>query len=583
MNRFLTLCCAAAAALAANAQLASLEPRTMELLPTPSTGHAERADIEIVFDSPLEGARIVRDNFAMPDKNKPSTPTALHARVFAKANASAYAKGLTITHPDFLPCVVSFEELGFAGMLTPGRTYRIHVAMPAADFVEANRAFAELDFDSASASYRRYLDSGDGRYSSLASQRLELMEQLTPQNSYLRDNAARTDRPTKIRKMKAAQELYEKTSSMKAYRIYSALRADLLPGKRSADDEGVSEIIVNTVTFNPTDRHAQMDTAMRLPDGTAHYSWLWVDLPMENVTFGHPQLYKTPARIDGKYRVYVSPGESGALTVRHPDCAPLEIKLADYGISEIAPASVYRVNLMAPPAALIEADRAFSTLDFHSAQMLYADILQNYEQYGDTTLSIVSDRLLTVNHLLDRDYRGTWDRLRLFFINRPTASRSELAAKADSLATLATELHSLKVPGMKRNIAFYRTRANEYRNSVFLHIHAAQMTKHKEIILGPDGKPEPIKERTLLLEYKMPGYKQTQKIHASPAGNFSIYMPEDVSQWLRSHPGKELEITVRNPANRKAYQVQAGKNSSLKIALDSGDRSIDAPIFLKQD
>ncbi len=581
----LSILIATLVALNASAQLATLEPRSMQLLDdVPPTGHKVRANVEVVFDTPLSGAKIVRDNFAMPDSKQTSTSTRLYAQVNAQEKADRYARALTVVHPDFVPCVITFSELGMPERLEPGCTYRVNVAVPAADFVVANRAFAALDFDTATQYYKRYLESGNDDYASLADNRLDVMKQMTPQNNYLRENADKTDRPTKIRKMKAAQELYEHTSSMEAYKIYRKLRRELLPGKRAANSDGVSEIVVQSVTFDPADRMAFSDRTLELKDGSPYYSWLLVDLQMDDAEFDHPLLHREAAHIDGKYRVYVSPGPADKLTVTHPDCAPLEVNFADYGITDIASASVYRINLMAPPATLIEADRAFSTLDFASAQMLYSDILQNYEEYGDTTLSIVSERLAAVNHLLDCDYRGRWNRLRQFFVNRPTASREELASKADSLADISRELDKLEVPGMKRNAAFYASRANEYRNSIYLKITAAQMTKYKEIVIGDNGLPEPIKQKRLLLEFKIPGRKARypMTVNASPRGSFSVYLPDAASQWLTANPGEELEISVKNPATRKDLKLQSGKNSKLKIAVNKGERTVEAPIFIEE-
>lgn len=584
MKRCLTLMLTLAA-ITASAQLANLEPRSMRLLSdVPSTGHKARANVQVVFDTSLPGAKIVRDNYAMPDSKQAATPTTLYAQVNAQEQAERYARQFTIVHPDFVPCVINFAALGMPERLEPGLTYRVDVAVPASDFVMANRAFASLDFETATKLYNKYLQSGNDDYATLAGNRLEVMKRMTPQNNYLHENADKNDRPTKIRKMKAAQELYEHTSSMDAYKIYRTLRSELIPSKKSADAEGVSEIIVQSATYDPTDRMAFSDRTLELKDGSPYYSWLLVDLQLDNADFDHPLLHREAARIDGKYRVYVTPGPAGKLTVTHPDCAPLEVNFADYGITEIAPASVYRVNLMAPPAALIEADRAFSNLDFTSAQMLYSDMLQNYEEYGDTTLSIVSDRLAATNRLVNRDYRGTWNRLRQFFVNRPTASRSELAAKADSLATIAHELDRLKVPGMKRNANFYASRANEYRNSVFLKITAAQLTKHTEIVIGNDGRPEPVKQKRLLLEFKIPGSKlrHPMTVTASPAGQFNIYLPAAASSWLSANPGKELEISVKDPSSRKEFKVMSGKNSKLKIAANKGERTIEAPIFIEE-
>lgn len=584
MKKIFLMLVALAATLTAGAQLAELQPRSMVQLDLPSTGDKNFANIEIVFDTPLAGAKLVRDNFSKPDKKKENTPTAIYVLVNAQEEPTHYARAVTVAHPDFVPCIIRFADLGISGRLNPGMTYRIDIAVPEADFVTANRAFAALDYDKAKEIYTRYVSSGNRDYATIATTRLELMQELAQQCEFVKAHKDETVHlPTKVRTMKAAQEIYEKTSSMDAYRVYSRLHKELIP-RLNTDDEGVSEIMVAAVTYNPSDRQAFSDRTLELVNGSPHYSWIWVNLPLENATFDHAQLYKTPARIDGKYRVYVAPGAADSLIVNHPDCAPLVIKFADYGITEIKPASVYRVELMAPPSQLIEADRAFSTLDFNTAKMLYEDMLINYEQYDDTTMTTVDKRLNDVNHLIDKDYRGKWNRLRNFFVRRPTAERSELAAKADTMAAIARELDALKVPGMKRNIAFYTKRADEYRNSVFLRITAGMMNKDKHIVLNSDGKPKPITNKSIVLEYRLPSTKKRypQTVYAAPAGCFSVYLPEEVSKWLLGHPGEELEIDVRNSSNGKEYKVYAGGASKFKVSLDSGERSINAPIFIPQ-
>lgn len=570
-----------ASAPALHSQLASLQPKSMELLNVPSNGNKALAYVEISFSQPLPGVKVNYDNVSKAYKDKENTPTTVWARVIADApaNRGAFAKSITISHPDYLPCVMIFEELGLKETVKPGLTYRINVDLPDADLVKAHRAFSDLDYDAARTYYSDYIAAG-GEMSALASQRIAMMDKLQKHLDYLNDNSASTDRSTRIRMMKCAKDIYDLTSSMEAYSRYRDLRSQLVKRRGSTDLDGASTITVDSMWLDMTNTEARSDVTFN----GGPYSWILVKLELDNVEFEADGLFSEPENRGVDYRLRVYSGQEGPrkIVVHHPDCAPTVIDFQSLGITEIKPKSVYNIVLTAPPATVMEADRAFSNLDFNSAQMLYADILQNSEQYPPMVVSMVSKRLSDVNRLVDRDFRTTWRRLRDFFVKRPTATREELAARADSLAAMSKELMTLNVPGMENNVKHYTDRAREYRNSIFLKFSVAEVNKRGEILVGDDGNPKPIGARSLILEFKIPKTKYTYPIKANIAspGTFAVFLPERVSQALAS--GSEVEVILKDPSSRKKYDIQAGKKDHFKIALeDTSDRSISANIYAK--
>ena len=238
----------ATTAFQAAGQLASLEPRSMEAIDAPANGNKMLAFVEIVFSQPVEGVRISTDNFAATDKTRQPTATTVFARVIADSPASrgAYGKSITVTHPDYLPCVLDFSGLGLSESVKPGMQYRINVDVPAADLVRAHRAFADLDYSLAREYYNRYIGGG-GEMSALAHQRLAVMDKLQEHRDYLDRNSSSTDRTTRIRMMKCAKDIYDLTSSMEAYRRYQTLRGQLVKKSVGADIDGASSVTVDSV------------------------------------------------------------------------------------------------------------------------------------------------------------------------------------------------------------------------------------------------------------------------------------------------------------------------------------------------
>ena len=566
------------------AQLAVLRPLVMEKTETPVTDSKTFADIEIIFDSQLDNVKVVKNNDARQNPDKTNTETTIYAQ--ALVSPKYVSKGVTLTHPDFLPLSIEFANLGFTDYVEAGATYRITVEVPDPEIVEANKAMGNLDYEKAQGLYERYLENGDGEFASLAKQRVELIRELAPRIQYLRETEKSKERPVKIRRMMAAKDIYDKTTAKKAYEIYRDLQQELLPN-RIDTEEGVTKIKVDSVWFNPQDRRAQSDRSLPLVDGNPFYSWITVEAGLDDLSFDWPEQFRDAEKIDGVYRVYVAKTEGiPTLLITHPDCQPLEVCLSDYGIETIGGGNVYSVKLSTPPAAVMEADRAFGNLDLNAATTLYSDILLNESSYDEGVLQTVSESLVNIDKV--KRYVDDWKRIKSELSQTQSASREQLAAKTDTLIRIASELQRYNVPGMERNRRRYEQRKEEYLNSVFLTFMASEINSHREISIE-NGKPKPTSQKSLYLLYKIPKDNTVyrQHVYAGAPGVFTTYLPREVSKWLMENPGKELEVKPQYETDNKGasvfkdFKVQAGGKDNFKISLGKGDKSLDTSIYIE--
>lgn len=573
----------------AYAQLSTLRPVSMAGMSEPNNGSKNSAHIEIEFSAPLEGAKVVRDSEnSTPDTSFPSSPTKLHAKGLAIDGAGIYAKKVTVVHPDFTPCVIDFESLGFSGNIRPGEHYLIRVEVPDLPLIEANRAFSDLDFTTAAAKYQEYLDSGNAKDAVLANQRLAVMKELNTPLKYLETNSSKTDKATRFRCMKAAESIYNKSHSSKAYGIYDDIRTALYgkDNKSVVMDEGVTELRIDTAYLKAGDNRPMSDNKLPHVDGAPFYSWINVKLDLNDAVFTGGNQFLDAERVDGVYRLYVPKGREAAeeIVMHQPDCAPLSLSLKEFGIDEINPASVYMVEITAPSAAIIEADRAFGNLDFPTAQMLYADILNEADAYDDTTVSAAASRLEAVTPLVDNDVQSRWNSLKkdISLKNGPL-DRDQISRKCLELSGLAAELDRLNVPGMDRNVRTYSDLAKEYRTSVFLTLNARQLNSHGEVMLDADGRPRIYTGRNIVLVFDRIGDVKNVEVpmEATSDGVFKKYLPPVVSEWLTRNSGSSLKVTpkqyVRHGAEMKLDRI--GKDFELGLA--DGDRSLSMTVFLQ--
>lgn len=581
--------CAFAYMAAAHAQLSTLRPLSMTQLSEPNNGSKNSAHIEIEFSAPMEGAQVVRDSEnSTPDNSFPASPMRLHAKGLAIEEVGIYAKKVTVVHPDFTPCVMHFESLGFPGKIKPGCHYLIKVEVPDLPLIEANRAFSDLDFATAAAKYQEYLDSGDGKDASLANQRLSIMRELDIPFKYLEANSHRTDKATRFRCMKAAESIYSKTHSSKAYGIYNDLWTELY-GKNTGNvvmDEGVTELRIETAYLKEADNRPMSDNKLPHVDGAPYYSWINVKVDLNDVVFTGGNQFLDAERIDGEYRLYVPKGREAAedIVMRQPDCVPLSLSLKDFGIEEINPGSVYVVEISAPSAAIIEADRAFGNLDFPTAQMLYSYILNDADRYDDMTVSTATSRLEAVTPLVDNDVQSRWNSLKkdISLKNGPL-DRDQMSRKCMELSALASELDRLNVPGMRRHARTYSDLAKEYNYSVFLTLNARQLNAHGEVLLDADGIPKIYSGKDIVLVFDKVGNQKNIEVpmEATSDGVFKKYLPPVVSDWLTRHFGKDLKVTpkkyVRHGREMKLERI----GNDFDIGLVDGDRTFSMTVFLQ--
>lgn len=573
----------------ANAQLSTLRPISISHLSTANNGSKNSAHIEIQFSAPLDGAKIVRDSEnSTPDTSIASTSTSLHAKGLAIEAARAFAKKVTIVHPDFTPCVIDFEKLGFTENIKPGEHYLIKVEVPDLPLVEANRAFSNLDFGMAKTKYDEYIALGDNKDASVANQRLAVIKELETPMKFISEHSEKTDKATLFRCMKAAEMIYDKTHSMKAYSLYKSFRESLYGNevKNIAMDDGVTELHIDTAYLKPGDNRPMSDNKLPHVDGAPYYSWIIVKVNLNDVVFTGGDQFIDAERVDGDYRLYVPKGQRAAeeIVMYQADCAPLPLSLKDFGIDEIKPASVYVVEIMTPSAAIIEADRAFGNLDFSKAQILYAEILNSADKYDDHSVSLAASRMEDVSPLLNNDIQARWNNLRkdISLKNGPI-ERDQLSKKCLELAAISEQLDSKRVPGMKRNALTYKELAREYKTAVFLTIHAKALNSQGEVTLGKDGNHMVYKGKSIVLVFDKIGDRKNVEVmmEATSEGVFKKYLPQNVSEWLINHQGKSLKATpkqyVWNGKNLKLERI--GKD--FEIGLEDGNRSFSITLFLQ--
>ena len=270
--------------------------------------------------------------------------------------------------------------------------------------------------------------------------------------------------------------------------------------------------------------------------------------------------------------------------MRQPDCAPLSLALKDFGIDKINPASVYVIEITAPSAAILEADRAFGNLDFTTAQMLYSDILNDADGYDDLTVSTAASRLEAVIPLVDNDVQSRWNTLKkdISLKNGPL-DRDQLSKKCMKLSALASELDRLNVPGMATHARTYSDLAKEYRTSVFLTLNARQLNSHGEVMLDADGNPGIYSSKNIVLVFDKIGDLKNVEVpmEATSNGVFKKYLPPVVSEWLNRNPGRTLKVTpkqyVRHGGNMKLDRI--GKD--FELGLVDSDRTLSMTVFLQ--
>lgn len=594
LRTILALLCAAV--LTAAAQGVGMEPQSMVLLPTEPDGNRDKrlANIEIVFDRPLNGAAIAKDSKSNAAPGRTATPLKLYAVSLATPQRPENtARNLTVVHADYPPCTIDFAAAGLDSLIQPGCFYRITVNLPPEDLVRANSAFAALKLDEARAAYARYLDSGHGKYDGLAKNRIELCTKLAAHVQELDKHTglpsvppadkAGNKIPAEVRSCfllrKAAEELYSGTGSMRAYNVYARVSRLLSQTGwlAAAENEPVrlSSLAVDSVHYNERDRQAFSDTSLPSVNGAPYYSWLWVNLPLDSVTFSHPRLYGTPQRIDGKWRVYVAPGPAGKLTVSHPDYRDLTVNMPDHGIDEIPGASVIRIDLAVPPAELTDADKAFANLDIAAARLLYDHVIQNGNSYSPDMVTAAAVSKAKVVTLQNTNIVGRWNDLRTYLRTKPEAPRKTLAAKCDTLVSLARQLDAIGVPGMEQNISFYTARSNDYRNTIYLTFTTFKATDRGEHILQ-GGQPVPDIYRRLTVELSGGGHKVTRTVRGNK-NSFALFLTPELSDWLKASSKNELKITLLTPDGRKLDADYGGK-----LKFDPGNLNLAATLFVKQ-
>ena len=586
--RILAICALfSLAPLASVAQLASLKPIDMVKSEEPNNGDKTFATVRINFTEPLEDVKVVRNNDAKPDENRANSPTTVYAQALSLPQHTA--KAVTITQPDFIPCVITFSELGYKQPIKAGETYDITVEVPSMTYVNANKAFANLDFPKALSLFNEYLESENSEYVTSAQNKITLINQLKNLSDYVNANKYSSDLTTQRKVYLAAKELYQKSGSWEAYKIYSDLEKKLLPSRIGEEVTGVSEMTIDSVWHDPVkDISAMSEKRLPLVDGENFYAQIMVEVGLDGVEFDGIEQFMPAERRQGIYYVYVPKGEERAETfyIIHPDFQPLPVALKDYGIESVKGGRDYHIRINNPPRTIMEADRAFGSLDFNSALLLYADVLQNANLYDENVLQEAAQNIQNVENLVEEDYATDWNRIKTELNHTGVASREYLASKTDTLLNLATTLKAKGVPGMDYNIRKYKERKDEYLHSVYIKLTAKELNSNNHVVIA-NGQEKPLDLKSIWVEYDVNDTPVRQRLYASSPGEYSGYMPKVVSDWLTTHPGKSLKASIhsRRDVNGVVFypemRVRVGNKNELNLSIDKGDRSVSATIYVE--
>ena len=569
------------------AQLASLKPVDMVISEEPNTGDKTFALIRINFTEPLEGVKVVRNNDAKPDDNNANSPTTVYAQALSLPQHTA--KTVTITHPDFIPCVINFSELGYNDPIKAGDIYDISVEVPSMTYVNANKAFAELNFSEALSLFNKYLENENPEFATSAQNKVTLINQLKNLADFVNTNKKSADLTTQRKVYLAAKELYQKSGSWEAYKIYAELEKKLLPSRIGEEVTGVSNMTIDSVWHDPVkDISAMSEKRLPLVDGENFYAQIMVEVGLDGVEFDGIKQFMPAERRQGMYYIYVSKGEESAETfyIIHPDFQPLPVALKDFGIESVKGGRDYHIRINNPPRTIMEADRAFGSLDFNSALLLYADVLQNAYLYDENILQEAAQNIQNVENLVEEDYATDWNRIKMELNHTGLASREYLASKTDTLLNLAIALKSKGVPGMDYNIKKYKERKEEYLHSIYIKLTAKELNSNNHVVIA-NGVEKPLDLKSIWVEYQLKDATVRQRLYASSPGEYSGYMPKVVSDWLSNHPGKSIKATIhfRRDINGVVYypemKVRVGNKNELNLSIDRGDRSISATIYVE--
>lgn len=574
--------CSGLVALSCPAQLSKLVPKSMSHQSTANNGSKTAAHVEIVFSEPLTGVEVVRDSKnSTTDTSFGQEAGKVHAKALAMPAQGVVAKKVTVVHPDFEPCVIVFDSIGFKEPVVAGEHYLIEVEVPGATLVEANKAYYNLDFPSAEAKYNAYLAEGSGADADMVNQRLAVIQELETAYNQINEKKTSTSRTDLFRCMKAAEMIQDRTHSMKAYELAQDFRRKLGGDKKTArDDDGATRLKIDTVFLHAADNRPMSDARLPKVDGQPYYSWINIKVNLDNVTFTGGDQFIPAERIDGDYRLYVGKGLGSAdsIVVRHSDCIPFVLNLSDYGYGDVKPASVYEVRFNTPPATLIEADRAFGNLNFVAAKMLYEQMLQNSGKYDDETLLEVSQRLANVKPLADNERVRQWKDFRKMVHNAEKYDRDELTGICNQLSKLAEEFGSYGVPGMDHKAQFYAKAAKDYREAVYLTITAYLSDEKGNPLFDTNGDYIPFDAKEICLMFDnvwgVDNFPVPMKL--SQKGLYKAYLPDSVSSWLRSHPNKKMKVRAKRSLFDKKYI-----GDKFEIYLDGDSRSFGITQYYK--
>ncbi len=328
-------------------------------------------------------------------------------------------KGITLHHPDFNNCQIIFKDYLGEQSLKGGDIYKIKLQVPSASYIEAVKAYYNLDFATAKELFSTIAEDpvSGSEEKAVANTRLETIDSLiifkADAEKFERNALNTTDAKERDRNMYRARLTYAKifkrtgliNAEVKAEEIKNKLFADTNPTLPQFED---ANNIANQGNLNALSASAYLDGNDTRAMGNEAVTYTYTDKKGKESTAKSALLIiKTPFRDpsvkskistapihaeDGSIFMYVKTIDTNGpitqtdeiFTLTPPEYTSYgskSITLKDLGIDCLEPQKVYNVTIAAPSLIMEMANNNLSDLNFETARNLYKNNFEDATEY----------------------------------------------------------------------------------------------------------------------------------------------------------------------------------------------------------
>lgn len=344
------------------------------------------------------------------------------------------AKGITLHHPDFNNCQIVFKDYLGEQSLKGGDIYKIKLRIPSASYIEAVKAYYNLDFATAKELFSTIAEdpvSGSDE-KAIANKHLENIDSLiifkNEAERFERNALSKIDTKEHDRNLYRARLTYAKifkrtgliNAEVKAEEIKNKLFADtnntLSQSKdvNSSANQGNLNVLSVSAYLDGNDTRAMGNDAVTYTytdkkgkESTAKSALLILHTPFRDPSV-KSSISTAPIREeDGSIFLYVKTSDSKGpigetdeiftlIPPAYTSYSPKSVTLKALGLDHLEPQSVYHVNIAAPSLIMEMANNNLSDLNFEAARNLYKNNFEDATEYefAQNCLSFLDNNLV---------------------------------------------------------------------------------------------------------------------------------------------------------------------------------------------